>query len=113
MQTLYIAEKPDIANAIAGYLWPSGGYKKGTGFYQKDDTVVSWAVGHLLELATPEAYDKRYANWKNYRIFPAVWKHEVIARSAAQFKVLADLLKTADLVVHAGDPDREGHILYH
>ena len=111
MQTLYIAEKPDIANAIAGYLWPSGGYKKGTGFYQKDDTVVSWAVGHLLELATPEAYDKRYANWKNYRIFPAVWKHEVITRSSAQFKVVAGLLKTADVVVHAGDPDREGQLL--
>ena len=111
MQTLYIAEKPDIATAIAGYLWPSGGYKKGTGFYQKDDTVVSWAVGHLLELATPEAYDKRYANWKNYRIFPAVWKHEVITRSAAQFKVVAGLLKTADVVVHAGDPDREGQLL--
>ena len=111
MQTLYIAEKPDIANAIAGYLWPSGGYKKGAGFYQKDDTVVSWAVGHLLELATPEAYDRRYASWKNYRIFPEVWKHEVIARSAAQFKVLAGLLKKADVVVHAGDPDREGQLL--
>ena len=111
MQTLYIAEKPDIANAIAGYLWPSGGYKKGTGFYQKDDTVVSWAVGHLLELATPEAYDRRYASWRNYRIFPTVWKHEVIARSAAQFKVVEKLLKTAGVVVHAGDPDREGQLL--
>ena len=111
MQTLYIAEKPDIANAIAGYLWPSGGYKKGIGFYRKDDTVVSWAVGHLLELATPEAYDKRYASWKHYRIFPAAWKHEVIARSGAQFNVLAGLLKTADVVVHAGDPDREGQLL--
>ena len=111
MQTLYIAEKPDIANAIAGYLWPSGGYKKGTGFYQKDDTVVSWAVGHLLELATPEAYDRRYARWIHYRIFPQFWKHEVIARSAAQFKVVASLLKTADLVIHAGDPDREGQLL--
>ena len=111
MQTLYIAEKPDIANAIAGYLWPSGGYKKGTGFYRKDDTVVSWAVGHLLELATPEAYDRRYARWIHYRIFPQVWQHEVITRSAAQFKVLAGLLKTADVVVHAGDPDREGQLL--
>ena len=111
MQTLYIAEKPDIANAIAGYLWPSGGYKKSTGFYQKDDTVVSWAVGHLLELATPEAYDKRYARWIHYRIFPQVWKHEVIIRSSAQFKVVAGLLKTADVVVHAGDPDREGQLL--
>ncbi|HBX75257.1 MAG TPA: DNA topoisomerase III [Acidaminococcaceae bacterium] len=111
MQTLYIAEKPDIANAIAGYLWPSGGYKKGTGFYCKDDTIVSWAVGHLLELATPEAYDKRYAKWSNYRIFPETWKHEVISRSSAQFNVLEDLLKTAGLVIHAGDPDREGQLL--
>ena len=111
MQTLYIAEKPDIANAIAGYLWPSGGYKKGTGFYRKDDTIVSWAIGHLLELATPEAYDRRYARWIHYRIFPQVWQHKVITRSAAQFKVLAGLLKTADVVVHAGDPDREGQLL--
>ena len=111
MQTLYIAEKPDIAKAIADYLWPSGGYKKGTGFYRKDDTIVSWAVGHLLELATPETYDKRYARWTNDRIFPEVWKHEVIARSSAQFKVVAGLLKTADEVIHAGDPDREGQLL--
>jgi DNA topoisomerase-3 len=41
MQTLYIAEKPDIANAIADYLRQSGGYKKSTGYYQKDDTIVS------------------------------------------------------------------------
>ena len=111
MQTLYIAEKPDIAKAIAEYLWPSGGYKKGTGFYRKDETIVTWAVGHLLELATPESYDKRYARWTNYRIFPAVWQHEVIARSSAQFKVVAGLLKTADEVIHAGDPDREGQLL--
>ncbi len=41
MQTLYIAEKPDIANTIADYLRQSGGYKKSTGYYQKDDTIVS------------------------------------------------------------------------
>ncbi|MBR0292792.1 MAG: DNA topoisomerase III, partial [Acidaminococcaceae bacterium] len=111
MQTLYIAEKPDIGKAIADYLWPSGGYKKGTGFYRKDETIVTWAVGHLLELATPESYDKRYARWTNYRVFPAVWQHEVIARSSAQFKVVAGLLKTADEVIHAGDPDREGQLL--
>ena len=111
MQTLYIAEKPDIAKAIADYLWPSGGYKKGAGFYRKEDITVSWAVGHLLELATPEAYDKRYARWTNYRIFPAVWQHDVISRSSAQFKVVAGLLKTADEVIHAGDPDREGQLL--
>ena len=111
MQTLYIAEKPDIAKAIADYLWPSGGYKKGTGFYRKEDIIVSWAVGHLLELATPESYDKRYARWTNYRIFPAIWQHEVIARSSAQFKVVAGLLNTADEVIHAGDPDREGQLL--
>jgi len=111
MQTLYIAEKPDIANAIAGYLWPSGDYKKSTGFYRKGETVVSWAVGHLLELAAPEEYDKRYSRWSHYRIFPEVWKHKVISRSAAQFKVVESLLKTADIVVHAGDPDREGQLL--
>ena len=108
---LYIAEKPDIANAIAEYLWPEGGYRKAVGFYQKGSVAVSWAVGHLLELATPDAYDKRYAQWKYYRIFPEVWKHAVISRSAQQFRIVADLLKKADVVIHAGDPDREGQLL--
>lgn len=111
MQVLYIAEKPDIANAIADYLWPDGDYRKATGFYQKGSVTVSWAVGHLLELATPEVYDKRLAKWTNYRIFPAVWQHEVIARTATQFKILKGLLKNADVVIHAGDPDREGQLL--
>ena len=65
----------------------------------------------MLELATPEEYDKRNARWTHYRIFPEVWMHDVIARSAAQFKVLSGLLKTADVVIHAGDPDREGQLL--
>jgi len=111
MQTLYIAEKPDIANAIAGYLWPEGGFRKAAGWYRKGDVTVSWAVGHLLELATPEVYDKRYARWSHYRIFPKVWQHTVIPRSAQQFRVIEELLKSADVVVHAGDPDREGQLL--
>ena len=111
MQTLYIAEKPDIANAIVDYLWPSGGYKKSPGYYRKDNTIVSWAVGHLLELATPDVYDKRFAQWKYCRIFPEVWQHTVIPRSAQQFRIVADLLKHADVVIHAGDPDREGQLL--
>ena len=111
MQILYIAEKPDIANAIAGYLWPEGGFRKAAGWYRKGDVTVSWAVGHLLELATPEVYDKRYARWNHYRIFPKVWQHTVIPRSAQQFRIIEELLKSADVVVHAGDPDREGQLL--
>ena len=111
MQTLYIAEKPDIGNAIADYLWPEGGYRKAAGFYRKGDVTVSWAVGHLLELATPEMYDRRYARWTNYRIFPDVWKHQVISRSAKQLRVVEELLRQADVVIHAGDPDREGQLL--
>ena len=103
MQILYIAEKPDIANAIAGYLWPEGGFRKAAGWYRKGDVTVSWAVGHLLELATPEVYDKRYARWNHYRIFPKVWQYTVIPRSAQQFRVIEELLKSTDVVIHANE----------
>lgn len=52
MKTLFIAEKPDIARAIAGHLFPDG-YTKTKHYYEKGDTTVAWAFGHILRMAEP------------------------------------------------------------
>ena len=52
MKTLFIAEKPDIARAIAGHLFPDG-YTKTKHYYEKGDTTVTWAFGHILRMAEP------------------------------------------------------------
>ena len=107
---LYLAEKPDIGRAIAGYLWPDGA-EKGKGFIAKGDTCVSWAFGHILGLAQPEEYGEEYKLWKNYPILPKTWKLHAAANCQEQLKVIRGLLKESDTVIHAGDPDREGQLL--
>lgn len=59
---LFIAEKPELGRAIAEGL--DGNYKSGEGYIQKGDNIVTWAFGHILELAKPEEYDEKYKLWK-------------------------------------------------
>ncbi|MGE1063593.1 DNA topoisomerase 3 [Megasphaera paucivorans] len=107
----YIAEKPDIGKALATYLWPDGNCHKEKGFIQQGDTTVTWAFGHILGLASPEEYGEEYKAWANYPILPKVWKLKPAAAAVAQLAVIKKLLMEADIVVHAGDPDREGQLL--
>lgn len=111
MITLYIAEKPDIGKAIAAYLWPDGSAKREKTYIQKDDTVVSWAAGHILRQAMPEEYDPSYKSWNHYGIFPKDWILLPSADKKDLLQGLGTLLKKADTVIHAGDPDREGQLL--
>ena len=111
MKKLFIAEKPDIGRALAGYLWPENNYKKQQGYFENGDTIVSWAYGHILRLATPEEYDEKYKFWKNYPIIPQKWQIKPSANTKKQLDVILKLLKDADVVVNAGDPDREGQLL--
>lgn len=110
MKTLFIAEKPDIARAIAGHLFPDG-YTKTKHYYEKGDTTVTWAFGHILRMAEPAEYDERYKAWSEYPIFPSDWKVLPMASSKEQLDAIGKLLKTHDTVVNAGDPDREGQLL--
>ena len=109
---LFIAEKPNVANVIAEYLWGKGfsSFKKAK-YYQKGDTVVTWAVGHILGLAMPDDYGVK--SWTEYPVFPKVWKNKPSEKvqSREQLKAVGELLKKADVVVNAGDPDREGQLL--
>jgi len=112
MKTLYIAEKPDIAASMAAYLWPND-YKslKDKHCYTKGDTTVTWAYGHILQLAWPEAYGEKYKVFSAYPIIPIDWIKEPSPSSKEQLYAIKKMLKTADIVVNGGDPDREGQLL--
>ena len=115
MTTLYIAEKPDIAIAIANHLWGSN-YQSQNGYFQKDCTIVTWALGHLLELAPPDAYGPQYGSWDKFTpIFPNKWILQPNPKTIDQFNTIQTLLSqlnpATDIVIHAGDPDREGQLL--
>lgn len=109
---LFIAEKPSLARAIADVL-PKP-HRRSDGYIAcGNDQVVTWCVGHLLEQAQPDSYDSRYARWNlaDLPIIPDKWRLQPRPSVAKQLKVIEGLLQQASVVVHAGDPDREGQLL--
>jgi DNA topoisomerase-3 len=106
---LIIAEKPSLGRAIAGFI---GSVKGGDGHIVcKNETVVTWAFGHLFEQATPDDYGFKRWDLKDLPIIPAQWKELPRKDAKKQLKIIGDLLKKADMVIHAGDPDREGQAI--
>ena len=93
---LVIAEKPSVAQTIAKVI---GATEKKDGYLEGNGYVVSWCIGHLVELATPEQYDERYEKWKyeDLPIFPKEWQYRVSAGTRKQFMVLQELMKRADV----------------
>lgn len=109
---LYIAEKPSLGRAIADVL-PKP-HQKGEGFVRVGNgDVVTWCIGHLLEQAEPDAYDPAYKKWdlNTLPIIPEQWQLTPKAKTRKQLSVIRKLVKEADQLVHAGDPDREGQLL--
>lgn len=109
---LYIAEKPSLGRAIASAI--PGSHKSGEGHIQlANGDVVSWCIGHLLEQAEPDAYDPKYKKWSHETlpILPQKWQLTPKPKTRKQLTVLRKLIKQADQLVHAGDPDREGQLL--
>ena len=109
--TVYIAEKPDIASAMASFLWSNVSSYKNKHCYQKGDVVVTWAYGHIMMTAMPEAYGKEFADFSKYPIMPTAWKKQPSPSAKEQFEYIRSVLKKADVVVNGGDPDREGQLL--
>ncbi len=108
---LIIAEKPSVAQAIAGVL---GGARKSDGYIEcAGSTRVTWCFGHLLEQARPEDYvDGGKVLASHLPVIPTDWKLSPRDGGAGkQVSVIRGLLKTADEVVNAGDADREGQLL--
>ena len=109
---LFIAEKPTLGRAIADAL-PKP-HKKGDGFIETaQGDVVTWCIGHLLEQAEPDAYDAAFKQWRmeHLPIIPAQWQLVAKPKTKTQLTVIKRLIKQADCVVNAGDPDREGQLL--
>ncbi|MFT5693416.1 MAG: DNA topoisomerase-3 [Oceanicoccus sp.] len=109
---LYIAEKPSLGRAIAQAL-PKP-HKKNQGYISAaNGDCVTWCVGHLLEQAEPHHYDAQYKKWalSHLPIIPQQWQLKPKSKTTAQLKVIKTLLKQADEIVNAGDPDREGQLL--
>ena len=107
---LFIAEKPSLALAIANGL---GHKNKKDGYFDCGDDVVTFCYGHIMQQCSPDEYDEKYKQWKleTLPIIPEKWKLKVSPNCAKQFKVIKDLVKKADIIVNAGDPDREGQLL--
>ncbi|AZT83414.1 DNA topoisomerase III [Marinobacter sp. NP-4(2019)] len=112
---LYIAEKPSLGRAIAAAL--PAPHQKGPGWIrcgQGDEAVtVSWCIGHLLEPAEPAQYDPRWKKWRqeDLPLVPERWEVTPKDSVRQQLKVLESLIRQADTIIHAGDPDREGQLL--
>ncbi|ARN76362.1 DNA topoisomerase III [Oceanicoccus sagamiensis] len=109
---LFIAEKPSLGRAIADVL-PKPHRKAEGCIYVGNGDCVSWCVGHLLEQVEPDAYDARFKQWRleHLPIVPEQWQLKPKASSRKQLSVLRQLIKQADQLIHAGDPDREGQLL--
>jgi len=107
---LFIAEKPSLARAIADVL-PAPQRRSRTHIECGSRDVVAWCAGHILQPAPPEAYGDRYKTWRldTLPIAPADWKLQV--STPELYRAIERLLQSAERVVHAGDPDREGQLL--
>ena len=112
-ETLIIAEKPSVAATIAAAL---GAKEKRDGYIAGNGCLVSWCVGHLVQLAEAAAYGEQYKKWSydSLPILPQKWQYTVAADKGKQFKILKDLMHRADVseVVNACDAGREGELIF-
>ena len=110
---LVIAEKPSVALSIAKVL---GANDKKDGYVEGNGYKVSWCVGHLIQMANPDAYDSRYAKWnmEDLPIFPKEYKYEVTKATKKQFSILKKLMNesSVDTIINACDAGREGEAIF-
>ncbi|RKN84965.1 DNA topoisomerase III [Paenibacillus ginsengarvi] len=112
MKSLVLAEKPSVAKEIARVLGANGKQKS---WYEGPNYVVTWALGHLVELAEPEDYDPTYKTWRleDLPIIPGEMKLKVIRETSHQYKAVAQLCKRPDIgeLIIATDAGREGELV--
>ena len=113
MYKLVIAEKPSVAQSIASVI---GADTRKDGYLEGNGWLVSWCVGHLVELMMPEDYEEKYGKWKkeDLPIFPDTWKYTVSSSTKKQFRILKDLMDRSDVdsLVCATDAGREGELIF-
>lgn len=109
---LFIAEKPSLARAVAEVL-PKP-HQRNDGFIRcGENDYVTWCIGHLLELAEPDSYNPAFKQWRleHLPIVPEKWQFLPKKATEKQLSVISRLVQQADVIVHTGDPDREGQLL--
>ena len=110
---LVICEKPSQAKQISAVL---NAKKRQDGFFEGESWIVSWCYGHLVELASADAYGEKYKRWayESLPILPDDWQYRVSADKKKQFDVLRSLMKRADVksIVCATDAGREGELIF-
>lgn len=113
MNKLIITEKPSVGAAYAALL---GAKKRMDGYWKGNGYLVSWCLGHLVELAGTESYDERYAKWNraDLPILPDPWQMKVAHAKKKQFETLRTLLHREDVseVINACDAGREGEAIF-
>ncbi|QSF42604.1 type IA DNA topoisomerase [Paenibacillus tianjinensis] len=112
MKTLIIAEKPDMGRNIAAAIEPKA--KNYRSYLEGEQYIITWAIGHLIGLAEPEAYDDKYKKWNinDLPIIPDQFKLVPNARTIDQLKVIGELAKRSDLLVNSCDAGREGQHIF-
>ena len=117
--TLVVTEKPSVARAYAKVLGAYDGvYDKKTKCLKGNGYLISWCYGHLVELAEPEAYDKKYRHWsiEDLPIIPKEWKYQIkpTEHLKQQFEVLKELMNREDVseILCATDAGREGELIF-
>lgn len=112
MKTIVLAEKPSVGRELARVLRCD---KKTKSFCEGKEYIVTWAMGHLVELADPGAYDEKYKKWdlQTLPMLPEKMKHKVIGRTSNQFRIIKGILnrKDIDQLVIATDAGREGELV--
>jgi len=110
---LVIAEKPSVAQSIAAVI---GARKRCDGYLEGGGYLVSWCVGHLIELAAADAYDEKYSKWRydDLPILPQKWMYSISPDTKKQFSILKKLMADSrvDGLVCATDAGREGELIF-
>lgn len=113
-KSLYIAEKPSVAQEFANALKING--RRQDGYLESENAVVTWCVGHLVTMSYPEVYDPIYKRWslETLPFLPKEFKYEVIPSVAKQFQIVSGLLNRTDVdtIYVCTDSGREGEYIY-
>ena len=96
MAVLVLAEKPSVSQAIAAALGVKG---RKDGYIEGDGYIISWCVGHLVELANADSYEARYSRWarEDLPILPDPWKFTVSPGTKKQFEIIKSLMERPDV----------------
>lgn len=113
-KSLFIAEKPSVAQSFAAALGET--MKRNDGYLESENLVVTWCVGHLIAMSYPEAYGEQYRKWRfdTLPFLPDQFRYEVIPSSGKQFRIVKKLLTRTDVekIYVCTDSGREGEYIY-